>query len=172
MTDYAPSGFGPTSVIGPHQGLRVTFAQTRSMFTPDSVEAADFRDNVDHLVGELPSLGVPLALASEVTVAPAELAATFDVAYVGSGSISVARATDALYDALYGPLDLLKRTYIRRVQLMGSGGIPWGTPVPRATADAETGLLAVGGVTALVLLVGGVIFFGPEIKAALRTVRR
>jgi hypothetical protein len=169
MINYSPAGFGPNSVIGPHQGVRVTFAQSRSLATPDFVERADFRDNIAHLVDTLAARGGPLAPASEVTITPDALAATIDFAVTGSGSVSVAQALQSLQDALYGPLDIARRTYIRDVALLGAGGIPWGTPISVPKEDSEGGWLA--GLGTIGLLVGlGVLalVYAPEIKTALR----
>lgn len=171
MTDFAPAGFNANSTIGPHDGLRVTFAETRSSLTPDFVEEADLRDNVQHLVDALAS-GAPLQPASDVTVAPGELAVTLDFAVIGGGSLTVAAAMALLQDALYGPFDFLQRTYIRRVELLrgtpapgGSSTTPWGTPIPVDVPDSETGAFAwlpyvAVGAGVLLLFV-----YAPEIKA-------
>lgn len=170
MTTYAPDGFTEHSVIGPHEGVRVTFAQTRSMFTPDFVERADFENNIEHLIDQMEGGGFALAPASDVTVAPGELAATIDFAVTTPGTISVARALAQLQDGLYGALDLARRTYIRNVAYLGSR--TWGTAIPDEHADTERGFFdwvpwAIGaGVVAAVL------WFSPEIKGALRAARR
>lgn len=169
---YAPQGFGANDTIGPHQGLRVTFAETRSMLTPDFVESADFRDNLDHLVAELEQGGYDLAPASDITVAPGELAATIDFAIVKNGFVTVAAALEQLQGALYGPLDFLQRTYIRRVEKID--GQKWGDAIPDELdlEDKEKGpidympwILGAGAIAA-------VIFFAPEIKTAIRGIQK
>lgn len=169
-TTYLPRGtFGPNTMLGPHQGLRITFAQTRSAATPDFVEEADFRQNLDYLVQQMASGTFALDPASGVVVAPGELAATIDFANTGGGSISVAQALADIQGALYGPLDFARRTYLRQVQLLGIGGVPWGTPTPRPSADTEMNPLAFFGGWGTVLLVVGVgVYLLPEIKLALR----
>lgn len=174
MTTYAPSGFGPTSSLFPHQGVRVTFAQTRSALTPDFVEAADFRDNIDHLIHEMEGGGFALAPASGVVVAPGELAATIDFVVAGNGAVSVADAVTQLHNGLYGFLDLARRTYIRRVELIDDN--LWGDPIPPAEEDAETTLTGwigrLGGIAFVATVVGVGLYFLPEIKTALRVKRR
>lgn len=169
MTDFAPAGFNANSVIGPHEGLRVTFAQTRSMFTPDFVEAADFRQNIAHLVSTMGNGGFALAPASDVTVAPGELAVTIDFAVVGNGSLTVAAAMAQLMDALYGPLDFARRTYIRRVQRLGAS--TWGDPIPEDVPDTERSPWAwvpwaVGAAVVALLLV-----YAPEVKLGAKALR-
>ena len=170
MTTYLPRGtFGPYSALGPHQGIRVTLAQTRSVATPDFIEEADFRQNIGYMVEQMASGGFVIDPASEVVVAPGKLAATVDFANTGGASVSVAQALSDIHDALYGPLDAARRTYIREVQLIGTGGIKWGTPIPNPTEDDEANPLAWGaGLGALALVVGGLIYFAPEAKLALR----
>lgn len=175
MTTYSPAGFGPYSTIGPHQGLRVTFAETRSVLTPDAVESADLADNIDRLVSALASGGAALAPASDVTFAPGALAGTIDFAVAGSGSISVSDALQQLQNALYGPLSVARRTYIRDVALLGTGGIPWGstiTPPPDDTEASIGGWLAGLGTLGIVTGLGVLaLVYAPEIKAALRSRR-
>ena len=172
MPTYYPRGtFGPTSLLGPHQGIRVTFAQTRSALTPDFVEEADFRQNIDYMVEQMQSSGSAVDPASPVTIAPGELAATMDFVNTGGASVVTADALADIHDALYGLFDIARRTYIRDVQLMGVGGLPWGTPIARPEADEEANLFAWGaGLGAAALVIGGLIYFAPEAKLALRGV--
>lgn len=174
MTNFTPAGFGPSSVIGPHQGIRVTFAETRSVFTPDAVEAADFQDNLAHLVDAIGQGGYAIVPASDVVPSPGELAATIDFIVPGQGSVTVADALNALQAGMYGPLDLLRRTYIRDVQQLGGGNI--GSAIPMATSDTEASPVAAVGsalgsvaLTVGVLAVLGLAFvYAPEIKAGLK----
>lgn len=180
MTTFSPAGFGPASVIGPHQGIRVTFAETRSVFTPDAVEAADFQDNLAHLVDAIGQGGFSVVPASDVVPAPGELAATIDFVVPGSGSVAVSHALTELQAGMYGPLDLLRRTYIRDVQQLGGGNIGSAIPMPGADAEASP-VAAVGSALGSVALTVGVLavlglafVYAPEIKAGLkaRTVAR
>lgn len=166
MIEYAPLGFSEHSTIGPHEGLRVTFAQTRSALTPDFVEEADFRDNINHLMAAMEGGGFALAPASDMTVAPGQLAVTIDFAVAGDGAISVAQAVSQLHDGLYGFLDLARRTYIRRVTRIDSH---WREPIPGDKPDEECDLTCLakkwGGIA---LLVGVGLYFLPEIKLGVR----
>lgn len=168
---YVPQGFGPNDLIGPHDGLRVTFAQSRSIFTPDSIESADLRDNVQHLFRAMEGGGFALAPASDITVVPGDLAVTVDFVVASSGYLTVAQALDQLSAGLYGPLDFLKRTYIRRVERIGSS--TWGSPIPNDLdrPDVETGWLGVGALGLAIAAGVAVVFFAPELKAALGMVR-
>ena len=170
MPTYYPRGtFGPNAFVGPHQGLRVTFAQTRSALTPDFVEEADFRQNIGYMVSEMETAGHVLDPASGVTVAPGELAATVDFANTGGASVVVADALADMQDALYGFFDIARRTYIRDVWLIGAGGIPWGSPIGRPAADEERNPLTWGlGLGSLALVAGVGVYLLPEIKLALR----
>lgn len=171
MTTYSPANL-LTSSIGPHQGLRVTFAETRSIFTPDAVESSDLADNVAHLVDQMSQGGYDIAPASDVTVASGELAATVDFVVVGNGNVAVSDAVNQIQGALYGPLDILRRTYIRSVELLGAGGVTFGTPIAAPGADTETSLTSLGlGTLGIGLLVAGVValfVFAPEVKTGVR----
>ncbi len=176
MTTYAPDGFGPTTTVGPHEGVRVTFAETRSMFTPDAVEEADFRETMGRLIDNIAQGGAPVAPASDITVAPGELAATIDFLVIG-GPLTVAQLASQLTDSLYGPLSFARRTYIRSIEHIGvGGGATWGTQITTPTADPETNPLnvlgGIGAVTLLAVAVGAFVFFAPEIRTAVRVRQR
>ena len=179
MTTYAPAGFGPQSNIGPHQGLRVTFAYDRSMFVPDAIEASVFRNAVENLIGSVDEGGYPVVPASAVAVAPDETATTIDFAVVGSGSVNVGQAVTQLSNGLYGILfgllgdEALRSIKIRDVALIGSepGAIPWGVSIPRPAATPQGSWLAAGGALTAVAVAAGVVFFAPELKALLRAKR-
>lgn len=167
MIEYSPLGFSEHSTIGPHEGLRVTFAETRSALTPDFVEQADFRDNMAHLIDEMEHGGFALAPASDTYIAPGELSATIDFAVAGSGYISVGQAVGQLQDGLYGFLDIARRTYIKRVTKIE--GREWGKDIPDDVPDKETNPWAwLAGLGTVALVVGAAIYLAPEIKLATR----
>lgn len=173
MTTFTPRGLSEHSTIGPHQGLRVTFAQTRSGFTPDVVEWTDFRQNIAHLVEEMESGGFALAIASDPVPPAGALAWTIDFIVPTSGHVSVGTALNQLRDGLYGPFDFAQRTYLRDVALIGNGGVSAGSPIPKDTEDTERsplGTLAVWGTVALG--VAALVYFAPEIRMAIRTAQR
>jgi hypothetical protein len=119
-------------VLGIHQGLRVTFAETPTWFVPDMVATANLRDDLEHLISSMESGGYSITAVSNTVPPPGSQAWTIDFKPVG-GSISVGDALNELEGGMFGPFDFLKRTYIRRVEKYDDQ--QWGVPFKQGDFD-------------------------------------
>lgn len=165
---------GPGDVLGPHDGLRVTFAQPDAWWTTSGVEAGNLRDDLAHLLNTLESGGFSIYPAVGAVVPPPG-ATAWTIDFKTPGNVAVVTAINELEGALDSAFDFLsKETFIRRVEKFTDQG--WGVPIPYDELDVpeqadcdlacmlRRGAIGAGLIAGVALL----LVYAPELKAAAR----
>lgn len=181
ITYVPPTLAGET--IGPHEVLRVTFAEGQTPFLDDTTLTANLAFDIQHLMTEIESGGYPVVPVSDPTVPPGAMAVTIDFMPPGQGTVSVASVLERLTNGLFGVLQFLHNTSIVRVEKItaaqagaaeaGSDRAADTNVVEQTLANTALGATlsrVFGTVTVGVIVIGAgvlAIMYAPEIKAAL-----
>lgn len=184
-TTYVPPASAAGTLSYPNV-LRVTFGTTPSIFVPNALASSQLASDIDNLVNNISTVA-GVAIGSDPTVAPGALSVTIDFAPLGAvGATSIAQILAQIQAAMSGGLEFLTDTNISRVELVNAnnatgavGAAGRGSSADTVANDQKTQSFAdqlaaffgkVENVAIAGAAVGALFYFGPEIKAGLRSV--